>query len=586
MTWRKTSQQLLPIQLSVKQNDGYTIYPFFKLDNGLIYNGYSTLASFIKNFKNVIIDGYHGVFWDDQIAAITKELSNSGLSVKWHYTGEYFLPEKEIEKKVLPFLNGDDDLWGTKCTLDLEDFFRIAELKETDSDPDFDINIVIGPCASVVNWDAPIIYFEIPKNEIQYRSRANAINNLGTNTQKTYQNTYKRMYFVDWVVLNKHKQRICSDIKIIVDCQWKNTINWATTEVLYGGLKRMSESVFRVRPWFEAGAWGGQWMKDNLKGLVEDEINYAWSFELILPENGLLFESSGSILEISFDFLMNLFYRNVLGKDAERFGTEFPIRFDFLDTIKGGNLSIQCHPSLPYIQSKFGENITQDETYYILDCEDDAGVYLGFQQDIDVPVFEEVLLQSLEKQTPVNIEKYVQYHDAKKHDLFLIPNGTVHSAGTGNLVLEISATPYIFTFKMYDWLRPDLNGNPRPLNISHAFSNLNFDRKGAVVQQELISKPICIDNGMDWQIIHLPTHAEHFYDVHRLEFKTSIIIDTDEKCHVLMLVEGTSVILTSMDGVNTIFQYAETFVIPANAGRYKLINGGDQLIKIIKAFIK
>ena len=74
--------------------------------------------------------------------------------------------------------------------------------------------------------------------------------------------------------------------------------------------------------------------------------------------------------------------------------------------------------------------------------------------------FRQELENSVNENIAMDIEQYVQSFPSHKHDLFLIPNGTIHSSGKDNMVLEISATPYIFTFKMYDWVRLDLEGDP------------------------------------------------------------------------------------------------------------------------------
>jgi mannose-6-phosphate isomerase class I len=327
-------------------------------------------------------------------------------------------------------------------------------------------------------------------------------------------------------------------------------------------------------------------MKERIPQLVKDVPNYAWSFEMIAPEQGILLESSGKLLELSFDLLMTHDAHAILGGHAARFGRQFPIRFDFLDTFSGGNLSVQCHPRSSYIRQYFGEDFTQDETYYILDTKPDAKVYLGFQEDIDPEEFRSALENSFHNGMPVEIERFVRTLPSEKHRLFLIPNGTIHCSGADNLVLEISATPYIFTFKMYDWLRLDLQGKPRPLNIQRAFDSLYFERRGERVERELVAQPTLVDEGGDWKIYHLPTHPSHFYDVHRLQFDTSINVRNNDSPHLLMLVEGTLIRLETCNGKSQRFNFAETFLVPAAAECYRLFNEGTSTAKVVKAFLK
>ncbi|NSL86100.1 ROK family protein [Chitinophaga sp. Mgbs1] len=576
---RQTRQLLLPAALPPHNDAAYTIFPSFHTSSP-VQEGYDSLAKLIAGERVVILDGYNGVLWEHVRAALHTSLRAQNKTVRWYHTGACLHAPAVIENMLQENMNAADPVFGKRYEGSLADFFDLNLLLQIEPGNGADIHIIYGTGAALTAPEGLLLYIDVPKNEIQYRLRAGSITNIGTPTY-----TYKRCYFTDWPVLSKHKQDLLPYVDVIIDGQRPGTITWMQGDDFRAELDNMLTAPFRARPWFEAGVWGGNWMKQHLPGLPPEEVNYAWSFELITPENGIVLAGAGLLLEVSFDFLLFRQHHKLLGKAATRFGTAFPIRFDFLDTFDGGNLSIQCHPRPAFTKEHFGEDFTQDETYYILDCEPDAQVYLGFQENISPEKLRGALEDALNRNIPLPVEQYIQQFTAQKHDLFLIPNGTVHASGKNNLVLEISSTPYIFTFKMYDWLRKDLNGRPRPIHLDHAFANLHFDRKGDMVPATLISRPHITDewaNGKKWQ---LPTHPEHFYTVDRYAFTGEVTIQNLGQCHICMLVEGDRIQVTGSNGQQT-FHYAETFVVPAAAGHYTCRYEGKGTAMLVVAYVK
>ena len=576
---------MLPVSKSLSA-EGYDIYPSFKIDDNLIFTGFDSLADIIKEYNNITIDGFNGAFFDIFQEQLDKILRQKGLSVSWIKSSGFYKTPSEIRRMTGSSLGGADPLFGKRTSLDLKDFFFQEKLLSLNPVSDSDICILIGPGSALAKWKGLLIYIDVPKNEIQYRSRAGSVSKLGSEAPSDPKEMYKWFYFVEWVVLNKHKKQILPSVDLFIDGQRPEVPVWMMGTTLRETLSLMSRDVLRTRPWFEPGAWGGTWIKNNIPGLNKDVPNYAWSFELITPENGLIIESSSLLCEVSFDCLMFQHSEAVLGDCYPEFRNAFPIRFDFLDTFDGGNLSLQCHPHPRYIIENFGEDFTQEETYYILDTKDEADVYLGFCDNVVPEDFRKGLEESFEGNTRFDSDKFILRHPVRKHDLLLIPYGTIHGSGKNNLVLEISTTPYIFTFKLYDWLRPDLDGKPRPLNIERGMDNLFFDRKGSGVFEKLISHPILLIRGPDWQLYHLPTHETHTYDIHRYHFLTAIEVETNNKFFVMSLVEGKTIDIELSNGSVKSFSYAETFVIPAAVGFFRIINRSDNEAILVKAFMK
>jgi mannose-6-phosphate isomerase class I len=584
--FRKTSQYLMPAVEEHAPLGSYNLYPVFEIGEGSVFRKVESLANAISGRAAIIIDGYTGVFFDYLKSQLEEEFRKSGTGYSWISASFFMKSPEEIEELKILSCGAGDPLFGTKTTLSISDIFDLDAVEQFRKNPPEVPFIIIGPGASFVFPDGFHVWCDLPKNEIQYRSRAGSVTNLGERYPTDPREMYKRYYFFDWVILNRHKEKCSRIIDILVDTQRPDDITWMYGSVFREKISELSASAFRVRPWFEPGSWGGTWLKSKIKGLPQDVPNYAWSFELITPENGIIFSSSGLMFEFSFDFLMYLEGRSVLGSSFERFGTEFPIRFDYLDTVEGGNLSVQCHPREDYIKTEFGENFAQDETYYIAHSAEDSGVYLGLTENCDPKLFFNELKESSIAGTSVDIRSYVQFHRSEKNDLFVIPRGTVHGSGANNLVLEISSTPYIFTFKMYDWLRPDLDGKPRQLNIARAEENLNPSYRGELIRNSFISRPEYVLKDEDREIERLSTHDSMFFEVMRYRFSKEVVIRTDGKCLVLNLIEGETVLAETGNGRKLTVNCSETFVIPSAAVSARLINLSDKQATIVAASVK
>ena len=234
-------------------------------------------------------------------------------------------------------------------------------------------------------------------------------------------------------------------VDYFLDSNVRSMPKLVTGDAIRDGLRAVAQGPFRLVPYFDPGVWGGQWMKE-ICGLDPTADNYAWSFDGVPEENSLYLRIDDVRIEVPAQDLVLWRPVELLGmRNYCRFGAEFPIRFDFLDTMGGQNLSLQVHPLTEYIRSHFGMTYTQDESYYILDASEGGGVFLGLRDGVDRDAFEHDLRWAQQGGPSFPAEKYVNYFPAKKHDHFLIPAGTLHCSAANAMVLEISATPYNFS---------------------------------------------------------------------------------------------------------------------------------------------
>jgi mannose-6-phosphate isomerase class I len=539
----------------------------------------------------IVVECYPGVHENELLHELKLRLKPA-LAL---HAGEALLLSEKIDALVQPFLGGDDPVFGFMSELNLPEFFepdKVRDLRDKVDGVSEGIALIVGCGARLVHDGDILVYADLARWEAQLRFRRNETSNLGVESRTLAAGLqYKRAFFVDWRVGDRWKQPLVAQWDFVLDTNNPREPKMADGEAVRRGLRHAITRPFRVVPFFDPAPWGGQWMKE-VCDLDRGVKNYGWCFDCVPEENSLLLGFGNTRFEIPSINLVFDQPRALLGEAVHaRFGAEFPIRFDFLDTMGGGNLSFQVHPLTEYIRRHFGMSYTQDESYYLLDAASDAGVYLGLKTGADRAAMAHDLESAQAGGAPFPAEKYTNRFPAKKHDHFLIPAGTVHCSGANSMVLEISATPYIFTFKMWDWGRLGLDGKPRPIHLRHGLDNIQWERDTAWTRKNLVSRIESIGAGDGWREERTGLHELEFIETRRHWFAKAVPHHTQGGVNVLNLVEGREAIVESPDAAFAPFivHYAETFIVPAAVGAYTIRPWGESLGKecaTVKAFVR
>ncbi|MBC1935877.1 mannose-6-phosphate isomerase [Listeria grandensis] len=505
---------------------------------------------------------------------------------------DFALSGAEIAAKF-EMLITEDRVFGRMAAIKIEDYYhkeKLRALQEEVATTGSGLTIVFGTGASLAADADVMAYVDVARWEIQQRMRSGEMGNWNdTNVAEDILRKYKRGFFLDWRAADRLKVELFPKIDYYVDDNTLDMPKMVRWDDYCAGLEQTLQGPFRFVPYFDPGVWGGQWMKEKL-GLDASRENFAWAFDGVAEENSLYLQFGDTRIETPGINVVLKYPMQLLGELVfSRFGAELPIRFDFLDTMGGQNLSLQVHPDKEYIKKQFGMDYTQEESYYLLDAKADAVVYLGVRDEVRPDALLSALNAAQNGSGEMDVPEYIRTFPAKKHDHFLIPSGTIHCSGANSMVLEISLCAYIFTFKLWDWGRLGLDGKPRPVHLDHGEKVINWNRSEGWVADNLVNHFEVLKETDTHKKEHTGLYKTEQIRTERDWFTDFVDYDNSEKTvNMLNLVEGDKVVVESVDHAFEAFEvhYVETFVIPAQVEKFRIRNvGTSERVAILRAWI-
>lgn len=225
-------------------------------------------------------------------------------------------------------------------------------------------------------------------------------------------------------------------------------------------------------PLLKPKPWGGRRLAKLLNKPLPagDPIGEAW--ELVsLPDNESRVRG-GPLAGRTLSELIQSWGHGLLGPASLANGG-FPLLVKFLDACE--HLSVQVHPKPAANAAQWQPGI-KHEAWYVIHAEPGAQLYVGLRPGVGPEDVARVA------NTPAMVD-VLRAWDGQPGQCYYLPSGTLHALGAGLVVAEVQ-TPSDVTYRVYDWNRVGLDGQPRTLHIEESLQNIRYD-----VAEEMILQP-------------------------------------------------------------------------------------------------